>query len=168
MFNFILEVVNYMNYVYNQNKNKNISEDPGINIKIIICDDENVITNSVKRLIETFCSEQNREVFVATCFNGVEVINRIVEDSNRNICYSLLLIDEELPYLWGSDVIKILKKMQKNKELYTFPIYSVTAHDNEDFINELLRIGADGIIKKPMNKKSLSSILTKLKLLSPK
>lgn len=155
-----------MNYVYNQNKNKNIMEDKAINFKIIICDDENVIATSVKRLIETFCAEQGKEVFVATCFNGVEVINRIVEDNNRNICYSLLMIDEELPYINGSDVIGILKKMQKNKEIYNFPIYSVTGHESEDFMNEVLKIGADGIIRKPLSKKALSSILTKLKLLN--
>lgn len=156
-----IEVIDLMNYYYTQNKTKEIQQDSkNIDLKIMLCDDETLILKSLKKLLEDICKDFKKEVFIQTCSNGLECLYKMYDDfTNKGLCYSMLLIDEQMPCLYGTEATKLLRKLQQEKCINNFLIYSVTAHIDEESINNIMSYGCDGTVVKPLNKRSLVSLL---------
>lgn len=132
----------------------------------MICDDDNLILKAEKKLIESICKEYKKEVFIQTASNGLECVYKVFDDFiNKEISYSILLIDENMTYMNGTDATKIIRKLQSEKTLNNFYIYSVTAHDDEESLSKIMSYGCDGTVNKPLTKRALISLLNKANLL---
>ena len=74
-------------------------EETGIQIKILIVDDDEVIADILLELL----SEKERSVDV--CYNGLDAIENIQKNS-----YDLIIVDLVMPKMGGMDVLKYAKK----------------------------------------------------------
>jgi CheY-like chemotaxis protein len=153
----LAEALADINYIHKQIKAEEILDKNNIDLKIMICDDDSTILKAERRLLESICKEHKKEVYIETCNNGLECVYKIFDDYiNRGISYSILLIDENMNYMDGSEAIKILKKLQRDKVINNFLIYSVTAQDDNEIA---MKYGCDGVLTKIIPKRVLSALL---------
>lgn len=95
--------------------NKNIHEDNdnknSIFLEILICDDDSYIIKSYKNLFKKLTTTNNNlRIQIEECSGGVECFNKIVERSiSGQNPYDFILIDDEMKYLNGSELYKILE-----------------------------------------------------------
>ena len=106
---------------------ENIFED---SINIMICDDERIIASSIDKLIlKAYKKLPNIISNNVITKNGLECIYRLYTDFLKGIKYNLILIDENMPFLTGSDAIKVIAKMisskQLNKSLYFIKLKNI-------------------------------------------
>ena len=81
--------------------------------------------------------------------------------------FDLLLIDENMPYLKGSVVVKLLQDVRKDKFQSEMRIISISGDNNKDFINYLLNEGCNDVMSKDIRKRDLEEqidILLSIKL----
>lgn len=104
-----------------------------MSVKIVICDDDSLIRESLKILLPL---KGNIEV-VAEASNGRECIDICLEKD-----VDVALIDIRMPILNGVEAVKEIVDKTKTKCLI------LTTFDEEDYINEALEYGAKGYILK--------------------
>ena len=171
IFNFLFsfpDTINFMNYFFAKNKVKEFQQESrNYDFKVMICDDENIVLKAQKRLLETICKEHNKEVYIETASNGLECLYKIFDNYvNKGISYNILLIDENMTVLNGTDAILLLRKLQSNKSINNFLIFSVTGHEDEENINRIMSSGCDGTVAKPLSKHTFLSLLIKCNFIS--
>lgn len=127
-------------------------------LRIMICDDEQSIARSVEKLIKKYGDENNVSIQTVIANNGVACLNKICEDSQKGKKYDILLIDESMPFMSGSQCTKILKNMSRSRELNNIKIYSVTSYDGE-MVDSIIENGCDGVLEKPITKGNLADLL---------
>lgn len=134
--------------------------------KIILCDDEAIILKAVEIAIKKVYSKNNKKVFIETSSNGIECLYKIYHDYRfKGIKYDLLIIDENMDYLKGSQVTSILKGLVEVKQLNELRIFSATGHEDEISLNRIKKFGCDGFIGKPIKATDITSTLTQLNLI---
>lgn len=74
----------------------------------------------------------------------------------RDSEYSCVLLDISMPNMSGNDVCKIIKKSDDLKHLR---VIAYTAHAFEDTHQSIMSSGFDSILLKPINRKSLLTVL---------
>ncbi|MDD5530777.1 MAG: response regulator transcription factor [bacterium] len=114
-------------------------------MKIILAEDHNIIREGLKKLLEEDSSIQ----IVGEAKNGkeaVELANKLNPD--------LILMDISMPVLNGIEATKKIKK--KHPEI---KILILSMYDNEEYIKQLLNIGAEGYLLKETLVRNLFSAL---------
>jgi len=101
--------------------------------RILVVDDEKVVTQLFKRALE----EKNYEVLTAE--NGCEALQRIEKRS-----FNLLIIDLKMPGMSGVDVLKEIKKINPYIEVIV-----ITGYPTVELAVEAIKIGAYDFICKP-------------------
>lgn len=114
--------------------------------KILIAED--VETNY--KLLFTFLSKTNVKIFWAQ--NGKEVVDMVEESPD----YDLILMDINMPIMNGHEALKIL--IEKN---YKIPVIAQTAYATDEQRNEILELGYNDYILKPITFQSLLQKLLK-------
>lgn len=104
-----------------------------MSIKILICDDDSLIRESLKILLPL---KGDIEV-IAEAANGQEAIDVCIENK-----IDVALIDIRMPILNGVQAVREIVKNTETKCLV------LTTFDEEDYINEALNYGAKGYILK--------------------
>ena len=137
-------------------------------LNFFICDDDKIIANSIAKSLKKIKYQElgiiglNSSYFVevntTVCINGIDCIYEIYKDYKVGKKYSYLFIDEQMPGIYGSTTIKILKDMIAAKNLNNIKIYSITGYDDEEFEKTLKKFGCDGILTKPVSQASLESL----------
>ena len=67
-----------------------------------------------------------------------------------------------MQYLNGTDVIKILRKLENNGKIQNYNVVSITAFEDNETKERILNSGANSIISKPCTKSDITKILKKL------
>lgn len=114
--------------------------------KVLIIDDNNLNLKVAHKLLDRY----NCEVEEAS--SGDECLNII----NRGGKFDLLLMDEMMPGMSGSEVMKILKDNG-----YSVPIVVLTADVDIDARGKYLKKGYDDYLAKPIRIKELENVLKK-------
>jgi putative two-component system response regulator len=109
--------------------------------RILIVDDD----EGLRRLLRLILCHEGFEVIEAA--SGLEALAR-VQDSQP----TLVLLDVMMPGLDGFDVCRKLRSDQRTHRL---PIVFVSAIDDIKHRNELMKLGADDCIKKPIGPREL-------------
>ena len=105
-----------------------------MHFNILILDDEKIVCNSLKRIIEN----DEKKVFTSQTFSDAQ---KVLEENTID----LLLLDYKLGERDGLSVIKEIK------ELYTgIAIIMITAHGNIDVAVEAMRSGAYDYVQKKL------------------
>ena len=64
-----------------------------------------------------------------------------------------------MEYINGSSAIQTLRKLEKERKIRHVPIASITAFEDESSREFILKAGADMILPKPCNNKSILKFL---------
>lgn len=117
-------------------------------MKILIIDDNQSITNSLKKYLEVKGHD------VSTSNNGYEGLARI-----QNGSWDKILLDLSMPEFSGLDIIESLERddIMKNEKIIVFTAASIS-----DFVIDklLAKEGIQGLLKKPLSIVHLSEALT--------
>ena len=63
-----------------------------------------------------------------------------------------------MEYLNGSDAVKFIRKLEEKSKINNYHIISITAFDDQETKNTIMKSGMNSIISKPCTKSSLINI----------
>jgi DNA-binding response OmpR family regulator len=113
---------------------------------LLIVDDERRFADMLaKRLNLRGCN-------CKVCYSGREALNVLAQ---RN--FSLVILDLHLPDLYGSEVLRRIKKASAE-----IPVIILTAHGTEKDRQECMKIGAFDFMQKPLVIENLMAILDQI------
>lgn len=161
--------LNNNNNIYDMNKNNILSssyyniylnniENNKINYKyIIVCDDCKSIRQSQIRLLYSLINTD--EYCIIECFDGIDILKISIDFSNKGYDISLILTDENMEYMNGSESINILNNLSKKGKIKKTLICSVTAFEDSDTKSKIYSKGISKIFSKPLSKEELEQYL---------
>ena len=85
--------------------------------------------------------------------NGQEAVDIFKDEDNT---FDIILIDQNMPILTGTDAIKIIRSLPKGKNIY---IYGLTGDSDEDTNQDMKEAGANAILHKPIKIQELKDII---------
>ncbi|AWB10172.1 putative GGDEF domain of diguanylate cyclase [Thermodesulfobium acidiphilum] len=108
-------------------------------LKVLIVDDSSV----ARKFMEDILSLHNLQVF--TAINSDETLS--ILEKNKDI--KLMLIDENMPGMRGSDLVNEVRKIYTKEQM---AIIGISSYSNSILTVEFLKRGANDFILKPFNK----------------
>jgi len=112
-------------------------------INVMIADDHSLVREGIRQLLEL----DGDIVVVAEANNGKECIDLLDEEKT-----DVLLLDINMPYMNGLQVLQYLREMKKNVK-----VLILTIHNEVEYLVKAVEIGVDGYVLKDSN----SSVLKK-------
>lgn len=125
---------------------------------ILIADDNQIINDSNKRVIENICRQKKLEYEIIPCNDGIELLKYICDEAYFD-SIKFIITDENMEILNGSEIIKILRIIELRKKAERKTVISVTSHDDSFIIKFIKESGADAILSKPLSKSKLMKLL---------
>lgn len=117
-------------------------------IRVLIADDHQIILDGLSVLLEL----EKDIVKVREVTDGALAIKALEVDE-----IDIAVLDIEMPYLDGIETTKIIRK-----RFPTIKILILTMYNREDFIKQLIEVGASGYILKNRGKEELVEAIRKL------
>lgn len=122
-------------------------------IKTVIADDEKVIRNGLKKLLESYDLPLS---IASPAANGKEALEIIMETHPQ-----IILMDINMPGIKGLDVIETVKPFIPDAK-----IIIISGHDDFKYAQRALQLGAFDYLLKPINKAQLYEVINRaIKLL---
>ena len=103
------------------------------------------------KIIEKLLKGSN--ILIDSSLNGKDAINKI-RTKNR---YDLILLDEELTSISGSELLSKLKSIRN----FNIPVILLSKDNKYEYNEEYLKIGFNDILIKPLKKDNLLNIIDK-------
>eukprot|EP00340_Litonotus_pictus_P001276 CAMPEP_0170523456 /NCGR_PEP_ID=MMETSP0209-20121228/8865_1 /TAXON_ID=665100 ORGANISM="Litonotus pictus, Strain P1" /NCGR_SAMPLE_ID=MMETSP0209 /ASSEMBLY_ACC=CAM_ASM_000301 /LENGTH=1878 /DNA_ID=CAMNT_0010811537 /DNA_START=777 /DNA_END=6413 /DNA_ORIENTATION=- len=132
---------------------------------ILIVDDDSLCRKSLKKLVENCISSLNKEYFgrtrVVKLGDGLDTVNMMLEDFslNRNMI-KFIISDENMAIMNGSESFSHLNKLVKMQKVNSIPKIIYTALEADNALAQIKLVSeCNEIVKKPVSKKDLTSIL---------
>jgi CheY-like chemotaxis protein len=127
----------------------------------LIVDDEILVRNILIRHLKKI-SEKNPEFKFETyeannCYEALDAIHNLY--TNSNLIFDFLIIDEQMPLMNGSTLIKLLRELEAQNYMYPMQIISHTAFDSIQKTNMIIESGADNILSKPVHLQEFKDLL---------
>jgi len=129
--------------------------------KVLIADDNEIINNSNKKMVSEILNEKGFEFEIIQLFDGLEIIKYILNNNNNYEKIKLILTDESMDCMNGSEAISFIRNFEKRKGLKPIQIVSLTCYENLATTNNILKTGADLVLCKPVSKSKLIDIIYK-------
>ena len=129
----------------------------------MVCDDSTSVRDSIKNLLDNI----KKQKFNLRYYESINGLDCLAQLYTKKTNFDLLLIDENMPYLKGSVVVKLLQDVRKDKFQAEMRIISISGDNNKDFINYLLNEGCNDVMSKEIRKRELEeqiNILLSIKL----
>lgn len=123
---------------------------------IIICDDEGMICESIKRILKNIfdnnkkLSKYNLNTLIAS--DGIKCLNLVCDYVSKNKPIKFILMDNSMPYLDGITTCNLIK----NSPVLNQTIYLLSGDDNCDDCK------ADGFLIKPLDEEDIKKIINKI------
>jgi DNA-binding NarL/FixJ family response regulator len=111
------------------------------NIKILIVDDHEVVRDGLKNILLSL----NNTAIAGEAANGEDAIS--MYDSLKP---DLVIMDISMPGMNGIEATRIIKENDPNAK-----ILILTMHDNQEYLNQIIRSGAKGFVLKNTDKEEL-------------
>ena len=118
----------------------------GYQLSLLLVEDDEMLRNQLKRFLSKFFNT------IDTANNGLEALERY---SNRD--YDLIITDLTMPIMNG---LELAKKIRETSE--TQNILVVSAHSDSEKLLDLINIGVDGFLLKPVNMEIFLNQLNKI------
>ena len=115
--------------------------------KILMIDDNEASFRIIDKLLK------GSNIIIDNCNNGKEAINKI-KSKNK---YDVILLDEELSQISGSELLKKLKEIRN----FNIPVILLTKDNNYEYNEEYLKLGFVDYILKPIKKETLLEKINK-------
>ena len=119
-------------------------------MKVLVIDDNKDLTEAISYSLE----DQDIELKIIN--EGKEGLDEILRERRK---YNVILLDIAMPEFSGMDVLARLKKEDviKSENIIIFTASSITDRDIDDFVKS----GAKGILKKPVSLDDLTQLIEK-------
>ena len=114
-------------------------------IKIVIADDDSIVRNGLKTIIE-----QDKDIKVC----GVAENGNVAYDLCRSMSPDLVLMDMQMPACDGSDATKRIKT-----DFPKIKVLVLTTFDDKETVSKALSSGADGYVLKGVDENKLSNAI---------
>ncbi len=127
-----------------------------IKYKILVIDDDVIIRKTTIKLVRSIIQNSNNNYQIIEGSDGKDIIDLVHHDRDNLI--KLILTDENMTYMLGSEAIYLVKLM------IDIPIVSITAMDDEEGLSKIYKSGADIVLSKPVSKRQLEEVILSLKM----
>ena len=119
-------------------------------MKVLVIDDNKDLTEAISYSLE----DQDIELKIIN--QGKEGLDEILRERGK---YNVILPDIAMPEFSGMDILARLKKEDviKSENIIIFTASSITDRDIDDFVKS----GAKGILKKPVSLDDLTQLIEK-------
>ena len=117
------------------------------NKKILVIDDNESSIKIIEKLLK------GSNILIDSSLNGKDAINKI-RTKNR---YDLILLDEELTSISGSELLSKLKSIRN----FNIPVILLSKDNKYEYNEEYLKMGFNDILIKPLKKDNLLNIIDK-------
>lgn len=114
---------------------------------------------SIKTLLQKI-TLNTYDLHFVEAINGLDCLSKLY--MKKDINFDLLLLDETLPYINGSSLIRLLVSMRKDKFQSEMKIVSISGNNDESFIEYLKREGCYDVISKEIKKSDLEKLFNNL------
>jgi CheY-like chemotaxis protein len=121
--------------------------------RIIIADDETQLRTLMENAIKSYLNKLNIPNSIEEVKDGKELLKKIKEVREN---YDLILSDEEMPYLRGSEVIQEIRELG-----YEIPAYLVSGENRDYLSKKVEEVEANGFLQKPFRVYDLTQIIEK-------
>ena len=162
----------YRNWLYRSQKNlpnvqliseKNLIHELEKKL-IILADDNQLINICSKKIISDILRENEISDFEIICVNdGIDIL-KLYFNNEETERIKLIITDENMDYLNGSEAIKIIRNIEKLKLKKKINIISLSCNEEKSTVEIILKAGADFILIKPLSKQSIKALLDKMNL----
>lgn len=142
------------------NSNSITNSDPLKKNKIIIADDNSTVRKSLINILRSFKDKISNYDLIEVD-DGIDIIKEIVADQNDNNKIKAVFTDENMEYINGSEAIKILRELQKHNKIKNCLYFSITAFEDNESKERILRAGADLVLSKPASKRQVQEVFEK-------
>ena len=113
---------------------------------------------------ETICS--SLEIKCDSVYGGSDCIRRLLNRQNTKLCgenckqYDVVLMDQGMPEMSGSDTVKEILKLQSQSLLSpNIKIIGCTAHQSKEEVARFMEAGISQCIQKPISVVMIKGIL---------
>ncbi|WP_130806476.1 response regulator [Senegalia massiliensis] len=110
-------------------------------ISLMIADDHSLMRQGLKKILEL----DNEFIVISEASNGREAINKGIEK-----CPDVILLDINMPKINGIEALRRLKESGINSK-----IIILTIHDDREYLEQTIKIGADGYVLKDADSDTL-------------
>lgn len=140
---------------------KNLNRDDSINI--IVADDEKYTRQATIRIIKKFASANNLIINIIEAQDGIETLYFLIKVLAKGIKISLIISDETMLYMKGSESALIVKNncLRKNEFI---PFVIVTAYEDPETLKRINNKFINSIFSKPLDKHKIQKIFETFKL----
>lgn len=118
------------------------------NINVLIADDHPLLRQGLSRLLEL----EGGITVVGQASNGVEAL-QLLDELEPDV----LLLDINMPGMNGLEVAKAAREKHPDIEILV-----LTIHDNESYVNEMIRMGAKGYLLKDAEPRDVVQAIKKV------
>lgn len=116
--------------------------------RVVIADDEEIIRNGLKNLIESYDLDLS---VIATAQNGEEALNIISKYSPE-----IILMDINMPFMNGLQVIEKIREIDTEAK-----IIIISGYDEFDYAQRALELGVFSYLLKPIQYRDFKNIIIK-------
>lgn len=153
----ILNMDNYKKIKRDFTERTILQNNPQLNDIILLADDNQIINNANKNILEQILAEKNCNMDIILCFDGSEILKYLFKDSFKNkIKY--IITDENMELLNGSDAIRMIRFLESKNIFNKIKIISLSCHEDLNVIDSLFQAGADHVLVKPLIKSAILKI----------
>lgn len=92
-------------------------------------------------------------------YDGLDIIKYVLNNLNYYEKIKLILTDESMDYMNGSEAISFIRNLERRKNIKSIKIVSLTCYENVLTTRNILNAGADEVLCKPINKSKLIDII---------
>lgn len=145
---------------YSENLSQYCSSNYANNSKrpiILVADDNHIINESNKRILMNICREKSLNYEIVSCQDGIDILKYVSDESSFGDI-KIIITDENMEYLNGSEAIRIIRTLEDRKRAPKKVIISLTCHEELSILKNIKESGADLIITKPLSKQKIIHI----------
>ena len=118
--------------------------------RVLIVDDEKLVRGTFKRYYKKLESDTGHQYEVFEADNALTALNLIHDDFMKKNIFDILIIDECMPFMKGSSLVKLLTTLHMEGNFNKMLVISHTSFDTTELKNSILDSGADYIWNKPI------------------
>lgn len=118
--------------------------------QIVVCDDCELIRNSLIKMLRDLTLIKNTYE-VITCYDGAEVLMKLIQDQTNGNLIKLIMIDENMDYLSGTQTVSIINRLELDGKVKKVFCVSISANDGISDPKSVYH----AIITKPLTKLKL-------------
>lgn len=133
-------------------KNNNNNNNNNSLYKILVIEDNKLLRNSIDKKVKKALSNLKIDCNVLSGEDGIDCLKHILDDQNEGNKIKLIISDENMEYMNGSEAVKIIKELVVKSKLKILPQFiCITAFEDEATKDNLILNGFNKIIEKNTN-----------------